>query len=118
MKYKKTIIDEILSSMNYLDMGCCYIGEGRFKKDCEIVLDNDEDGNARFGQFILKVTKVGVKIQSGDRLTKKEKRLNWKFEDYGDVDSLVDDIYEFSRKYFSSFETCRYVDGELKRPKS
>jgi len=113
MKNKKYTIDEILSSMNDLDMGCCYIDRGRFKKDSDIWLDNDPDGNARFGQLQLKVSKSDIKIGFADRITKDEKNLRWKFEDYETVGDLTDSICEFSREYFSSFVVQRMVRGNV-----
>lgn len=113
MKYNKNTIDEILSSMNELDMGCCFIDRGRVKKHNDIWLDNDEDGNARFGQIQLKVDKSKVTVGYGDRLVKSEKNLVWKYEDYETIYELTDDIRKFSNEYFSSFEIHRVVGGKV-----
>lgn len=35
--------ENIYSDLQTLDTGCCYIGPGEFRKDKEIILDNDDD---------------------------------------------------------------------------
>lgn len=108
MKYNKNTFNEVLSSISDLDMGCDCVSDGRFKKDNEIWLSNEEAGDIQ-----LKVDKLSVKVISGDRLTKSEKNLSWKYEDYETVDKLVDEICDFSNNYFSSFEFYRVVGGKV-----
>lgn len=88
-------------------MGCCYIGRGRFKKDNEIILDNDEDGNGRWGNITLKIEKDKIRIRYGTSLRKSERGKKWYYDKYASVDDLTDDIREFTYKYFRSFTTVR-----------
>lgn len=98
--------DDIIQSMYDIDCGCCYVGMGRFKKDSTIVMDNDDDGNCRWGYLELKVECDNVHVKSGHSLKKTEFK-KWRFEDYDTVDEMVDKISDFTGVYFDSWVSAR-----------
>ena len=102
-----------LDDLRNLDVGCVWVGTGRFKKHKEIVFDNDKDGNARFGWVTLRTEKDHIYVYEGDRLLPKEKNKKWNFSDYNRIEELTDDISEFTYNYFRSFVTVRKVGKKL-----
>lgn len=100
----KNIINtnEIIRSFNELDAGFEFVVEGR--NDKEFLLDNDSEGNG-YREFLrFKLEKNYIRILSGEQLLPEEKKLRWYYENYRDVNFLVDDIANFTVKYVKSFK--------------
>lgn len=97
---------DIYESFSNTDTGACFMSKGRYKKNNEIVLDNDCEGHGRFGHLILQCKKDGIYIVKGQFLEAKENK-KWMFNAYNSINDCVDDIAIFTRAYFSSFRATR-----------
>lgn len=103
----KFLLSDIYRSFCYEDMGAweLYIYK---KKGVEfILLDNDREGNARWGFLSFGLKNNRIFLNDGAFLKANEKGKSWDLSKYNSCEELTEKISKFTLKYFGSWKTIR-----------
>jgi len=98
-------IEDVYSSLNYLDLHCAWFGIAAPKSQNKIIFDQDEKGNGKGGWLELTFYNDFAKFSRGlHLLTKQEKEMFFYYENSETIEQFADKLGEFIIKYFKSIK--------------